>query len=100
VGDATLEVIGAFRRGETVAVIAAGRGVKVGTVIKHLIAAWGDGEEIDLEGTVPVELRAEIERAFGGDFSGMLRDVKDRCGDAVTYEHLHVMRALLARRAG
>ncbi len=98
VGDATMEVAGAFGRGETVEEIAEGRGVKVGTVIKHLIAAWGDGEEIDLEGTVPVELRPEIERAFGGNFSGMLRDVKDRCGSEVTYEHLHVMRALLVRR--
>ncbi len=100
IGDATMEVAGAFERGETVAAIADGRGVKEGTVVKHLIAAWGDGMKLDLESCVPVELRPEIERAFDGNFSAMLRDVKDRCSGEVTYEHLHVMRALLVRRAG
>ncbi len=96
--DTVRETVARFRAGDDIETIANERKVTTGTVVTHLVKAWEAGEDLDLEDLVPAGLRPEIERAFGGAPATRLGEVKERCSDAVRYEHLHIMRALLQRR--
>ncbi len=96
--DTIHETVDLFRSGKDIAEIAQTRGLKTQTITTHLVRAWEDQPNFDIERLVPVELRPEIERAFAGNPSQPLREVKDRCSGAVVYDHLNVMRAILAKR--
>lgn len=87
------ESVRAFLSGKQPDEIAKEQGVKVGTIVDHLANALAEGEGLNLEDLIPVELSADIERAFAGDWAVRLADVKSRCPDAVTYAHLKIFRA-------
>ncbi len=96
-GAAALEVAARFRLGADAGTIAAERGVRPSTVIEYLLRAFAAGEDIDIERLLRIEHVPEIEKAFGGDFTQRLAEVKARCVDAVTYEELKVFRAIRVR---
>lgn len=93
------ESVRAYVAGQTPEAIAAERGVQVGTIIDHLANAVADGVDLDLEEMIPIALRPEIERAFAGDMTVRLADVKAHCPEEVTYAHLKIFRAMQLRQA-
>ena len=91
---ATLEL---FNRGQSLAEVAAARGLAMTTVENHLAQAIEAGEPVDLARLVSPERRAAIEAALDelGEDS-MLRPIMDFLGDGFTYAEIKVVRATLS----
>jgi len=90
------ESVRAYLAGKSPAEIAAERGVKVDTIVDHLASAIQDGDQIPVDGLIPSGLLDPIGKAFDGDFSARLADVKLRCPEDVTFAHLKIFRTLHA----
>jgi len=96
-GGTNRESVRAFLAGNSPDVIASERNVRVETIIDHLANAFAEGEDIDLADLIPLKLRPDIERAFAGDWTLRLADVKSRCPEQVSYAHLKIFRAMQTR---
>ncbi|HEX8730649.1 MAG TPA: helix-turn-helix domain-containing protein, partial [Ktedonobacterales bacterium] len=92
-----LQSLALYREGLSIEEIAAQRGLTLATIATHLAAAINAGEEVDASRLIPPErlrqIAAEFERL--GDLSMPLKPVKDALGDDVSYEQLHLARAIL-----
>lgn len=91
------EYVRAFLEGKAPEMIAGERGVRVETVLDHLASAAQEDDSLDLGSLVPVQFLPDIERAFEGDYSKRLAEVKGRCPAEVSYAHLKIFRALRTR---
>jgi uncharacterized protein YpbB len=96
-GGTNRESVRSFLAGNSPDVIASERNVRVETIIDHLANAFAEGEDIDLADLIPLKLRPDIERAFAGDWTLRLADVKSRCPEQVSYAHLKIFRAMQTR---
>jgi ATP-dependent DNA helicase RecQ len=92
-GDTARETLRRFRAGESVAQIAANRGVTTGTIFGHLATNIEAGETIDLDRLVDVEAQQEIAAAFKQSGWGNLTGTRELLGEKYDYGLLRVFRA-------
>lgn len=74
------------------------RSLAPATIVSHLAELIAAGAIADLGGLVPREKVELVRRAAAGAPIGALRPLKERLGDAVSYDELHLVRAWLGRR--
>lgn len=77
--------------------MAKARSVAPATIVSHLAELIAGGAIPDLDGLVPREKVELVRRAAGGEPIGALRPLKERVGEAVSYDELHLIRAWLGR---
>ena len=100
VGDSARDTICRFRAGESVAQIAASRGLVAGTIYGHLATAIESGEKIDLAQLLDAEAQAEIAAAFKRTGWGNIVGARELLGKKYDYGLLRIFRATAnARRA-
>jgi len=97
-GDTARETLRRFRAGETVAQIAAGRGLVVGTIFGHLATAIETGQEIDLDQLAGAEVQSEIAGAFKQTGWGNIVGARELLGEKYDYGLLRVYRAAKSKR--
>ena len=88
-----------FNQGLTVTEIARQRGLAEGTIIEHLSRLVTAGIELDLKPLLPEPRRlAPMLAAFQELGHQLLAPVKERLGDAATYDELHLVRLYLRQQ--
>ena len=93
------ETLALFRDGKSVAEIAAARAMAPSTIATHL-AQLIDCDEIgDASRLVSGSVLAAVRNAAGEGMIGQLSPIKEKLGDGVSYEELHLARAFLNRGA-
>jgi ATP-dependent DNA helicase RecQ len=92
-GDTARETLRRFRAGESVAQIAAGRNLVVGTIFGHLATAIEAGETIDCNRLVNAEAQAEIAAAFKQTGWANIVGARELLGKKYDYGLLRVFRA-------
>jgi ATP-dependent DNA helicase RecQ len=97
-GDTARETVRRFRAGETVAQIAASRGLVVGTIFGHLATAIETGQEIDLDQLASAEAQSEIAAAFKQTGWGNIVGARELLGEKYDYGLLRVYRAAMNRK--
>lgn len=88
----TLEL---FNHGQSIAEIAAARGLAVSTLEGQLAEAMEAGERVDLDRLVPLEKQRAIEAAMAEVGSERLKPVMEVLGDGYSYAELRFVRAAL-----
>jgi ATP-dependent DNA helicase RecQ len=83
--------------GLDIAQIAAKRGFSPATITSHLAELVLRGEVSDISGWVDEVTLARIRRAADGQPIGALGPLREKVGEDVSYEQLHLARALLNR---
>jgi ATP-dependent DNA helicase RecQ len=100
-GDTARETLRRFRAGESVAQIAAGRNLVVGTIYGHLATAIEAGETVDMNQLVSAEAQGEIAAAFKRTGWANLVGARESLGEKYDYGLLRVFRAAMnVKRAG
>ena len=93
------ETLALFRDGKNLEEIAAARSMARSTVATHL-AQLIDCDEIgDVSRLVSGTALAAVRQAAGEGLIGQLSPIKEKLGDTVSYEELHLARAFLNRSA-
>ena len=92
-GDTARETLRRFRAGESVAQIAAGRNLVVGTIFGHLATAIEAGETIDCNRLVNAEAQAEIAAAFKQTGWANIVGARELLGEKYDYGLLRTYRA-------
>ncbi|MFS8086758.1 MAG: helix-turn-helix domain-containing protein, partial [Acidobacteriota bacterium] len=93
------ETLGLFRDGKGVGEIAVARGMAPSTIATHL-AQLIDCDEIgDASRLVSGTVLAAVRKAAGEGLIGQLSPIREKLGDSVSYEELHLARAFLNRSA-
>jgi ATP-dependent DNA helicase RecQ len=77
--------------------MARARSVTPATIVSHLAELIAGGAIPDLDGLVPREKVELVRRTAGGEPIAALRPLKERLGEAVSYDELHLIRAWLGR---
>ncbi|MCL6643818.1 MAG: RecQ family ATP-dependent DNA helicase [Dehalococcoidia bacterium] len=78
--------------------MAKARAMAPATIVSHLAELIAAGAIPSLEGLVAPEKVELVRAAAGGQPIGTLKPLKERLGDAVSYDELHLVRAWLSRR--
>jgi ATP-dependent DNA helicase RecQ len=94
-GDTARETLRRFRAGESVAQIAAGRNLVVGTIYGHLATAIEAGETVDMSQLVSAEAQGEIAAAFKRTGWANLVGARESLGEKYDYGLLRVFRAAM-----
>ncbi|HEY4414181.1 MAG TPA: DNA helicase RecQ [Verrucomicrobiae bacterium] len=97
-GDTARETLRRFQAGESVAQIAASRGLTAGTIFGHLATVIESGENIDLNQLASVEAQSEIAAAFKKTGWGNLVGARELLGEKYDYGLLRIYRAVANQR--
>lgn len=93
------ETLSLYRDGlRDVQEMAKARALAPATIVSHLAELIAAGAIADLDGLVPREKVMLVRRATAGAPIGALHPLKERLGDAVSYDELYLVRAWLGRR--
>ncbi len=100
VNDSAWESVRLFRAGKSLSEIARARNLATSTITTHLSGIIAAGEPFDLETIMTQEQREEIAAAFAKHGPERLGPIKEDLGPEITYEQLHLYRAVLQAQAG
>jgi ATP-dependent DNA helicase RecQ len=87
-----------FAEGKTVEEVARRRGLSPRTVCQHLAEMIATGKKCDPRRLFSAEQQAQMEAAFALHGIDRLAPVKAALDDSITYEHLHLCRAVIQAR--
>ena len=96
--DSARHTLDFFRRSRSIEEVARQRKMSVSTVTQHLVACIEQGEAFDLDSAIPPALQSRLAAAFAASGWDRLGPVKERLGQSVTYEQLHLYRAAMQPR--
>ncbi len=82
-----------FEQHHTIHEIAQKRGLALSTIVSHLEKLIMDGEDISIDSFVDVEKQRHIQLAFKEVGMQALSPVKEKLGDAYSYEEIRLVRA-------
>jgi len=95
--SSTNQTVALFRQGLSIEEIAKRREFVPSTIIKHLVRAYLQGEDVDIDKLVPEEKQPEIINAFHELGLDRLGPIKERLGESYSYGELEIVRAKLLR---
>ncbi len=86
-----------WREGLDIAAIAERRGLSVPTITSHVAELVGAGEIDDVSAWIDEVTLARVRREAGGGPIGSIKALRERVGEDVSYDQLHIARAFIER---